>query len=44
MLLYLLGCPGILLPGNGDLLRGLTPKHSVEFLDLAVLSSAGWLL
>lgn len=44
MLFYLLGCPGILLPGNGDLLVRPTPRHTVEFLDLAVLSSVGWLL
>lgn len=43
MLFYLWGCPRILLPVNGDFLMGLTPKHSVEFLDLAVPSSAGWL-
>lgn len=44
MLFYLLGCPGVLLPVDGDLLMGLIPKHSVEFLDVAVLDSAGWWL
>lgn len=29
---------------DGDLLMSLTPKLSVEFLDAAVLHSAGWWL
>lgn len=38
MLFYLLRYPGMLLPGNGDLLMDLTPKYHVEFLDLAVFT------